>query len=72
MISNKDGKPYVSLPGEYGFCAFPVSYGKSGKFTFIVNEVGRVYKQDLGQDPAVAVTQWPSNEYGYSGWFQAN
>jgi hypothetical protein len=34
----------------FGVVAYPAEYGVSGVMTFIVNQQGRVYEKDLGQD----------------------
>ncbi|OHB69855.1 MAG: hypothetical protein A2W23_09860 [Planctomycetes bacterium RBG_16_43_13] len=46
-------------PDRYGFCAYPSVYGKTGKFTFIVNQAGVIYKKDNG---GKNIDQWPSKE----------
>jgi hypothetical protein len=38
--------------GGFGVIAWPVTYGESGLMTFIVNQDGDVYEQDLGSDTA--------------------
>ena len=38
--------------GGFGVIAWPVSYGETGVMTFIVNQDGVVYEQDLGPDTA--------------------
>jgi Protein of unknown function (DUF2950) len=38
--------------GGFGVIAWPVTYGESGLMTFIVNQDGDVYEQDLGPDTA--------------------
>ena len=34
----------------FGVLAWPVKYGETGVMTFIVNQQGVVYEQDLGPD----------------------
>ena len=34
--------------GGFALVAWPAEYGESGIMTFIVNQQGRVYQQDLG------------------------
>jgi len=50
--------------GIYAFVAWPLGYGSSGEYTYIVNEEGRVYKKDFGSGTAtLAFTTagvWPS------------
>ena len=51
-------------PGkEFGLCAYPCSYGRSGQFTFIVDAAAVVYAKDNGGRP---VTVWP--DVGAEGW----
>jgi len=38
--------------GGFGAIAWPVRYGETGVMTFIVNQAGEVYEQDLGPDTA--------------------
>jgi len=38
--------------GGFGVIAWPVTYGETGVMTFIVNQDGEVYEQDLGPDTA--------------------
>ncbi len=38
--------------GGFGVIAWPVRYGETGVMTFIVNQDGEVYEQDLGPDTA--------------------
>ena len=39
----------------FGVIAWPVTYGETGVMTFIVNQQGEVYEQDLGPDTAAKV-----------------
>lgn len=41
----------------FALVAWPASYGDSGIMTFIVNQQGRVYQKDLGEDTAKAVSK---------------
>ena len=50
----------------FAFCAYPASYGNTGVRTFIVNEAGVVYQNDLGSSGAIA--QWPSTDPTTVGW----
>ena len=36
----------------FAMVAWPAEYGDSGIMTFIVNQQGRVFQKDLGQDTA--------------------
>ena len=50
---------------KYAFCAFPAEYKKTGHFTYIVNEKGKIYKKDLKGEP---VHKWPSEMPQTKGW----
>ena len=39
----------------YGILAYPVTYGDTGVFTFMMNDAGAVYEKDLGPGSAEAV-----------------
>ncbi|GEM_PF-1583741 len=53
---------------EFGFCAFPSKYGSTGKFTFLVNEEGVVYRKDLGPQAPDGLDQWPGGDPKREGW----
>jgi hypothetical protein len=38
-------------PGTFGFCAYPADYGRTGKWTFVINESGKLYRVDTGGEP---------------------
>jgi hypothetical protein len=38
------------MVGGFALVAFPANWGKSGVMTFIVNQQGKVYQKNLGQD----------------------
>jgi hypothetical protein len=38
--------------GGFGAIAWPVRYGETGVMSFIVNQNGEVYEQDLGPETA--------------------
>jgi hypothetical protein len=42
------------LLGGFGVVAYPATYGNSGIMTFIVNQDGKVYQKDLGENTASA------------------
>jgi len=48
---------------EFGLCAFPSDYGRSGTLTFIVDARGGVYQRDTKGKP---VTSWP--DLKAEGW----
>jgi len=39
-----------NMVGGFGMVAFPSNWGKSGVMTFVVNQQGKVYEKNLGQD----------------------
>jgi hypothetical protein len=39
-----------NMIGGFALVAWPIEYGESGVMTFIVNQQGRVYQRDLGND----------------------
>ena len=41
-----------NMVGGFGMVAFPSNWGKSGVMTFVVNQQGKVYEKNLGQDTA--------------------
>ena len=41
-----------NMIGGFALVAWPAEYGKSGIMTFIVNQQGRVYQKDLGENTA--------------------
>lgn len=43
----------------FGFCAYPAEYGKTGKWTFIINENNTVFRLDTNGRPP---TEWPRDE----------
>lgn len=53
--------------GGFGLVAWPAEYGVSGIMTFIVNQRGRVYQQDLGPDTARLATAITAYDPG-PGW----
>ena len=44
-----------NMIGGFAMVAWPAEYGDSGVMTFIVNQQGRVYQKDLGEDTAKIV-----------------
>ena len=47
---------------KFGFAAYPVEYGKSGRYTFIINESNTVWKKDLGGKPPEMYPESPSKD----------
>lgn len=48
----KDYMDHGKLTGGFALVAFPEHWGRSGIMTFIVNQDGKVFQQDLGEDTA--------------------
>jgi hypothetical protein len=53
---------------RFAFVAYPAEYGQIAKRTFIVNQEGSVYGQDMGSEATKIVLQWPSNNPAGLGW----
>ena len=51
-------------PRQFGLCAYPAEYGKTGKSTFILNEWNTVWKKDTGGKPVDLFPADPAK----SGW----
>jgi len=49
---------------QFGFCAWPATYGRSGKWTYITSAKGIIYRKDAGGKP---VTTWPK-DLEKEGW----
>jgi hypothetical protein len=49
----------VHHPSQFGFCAFPEDYGRTGRHTFIVNEGNTIFRFELAGKP---LRDWPSDE----------
>jgi hypothetical protein len=70
-----DGNGPFDYAKQFGLCAVPVQYNRSGRNVFIVNHQGRVYQKDLASIPgreistgdvSEPVTTWPDVEK--EGW----
>jgi hypothetical protein len=59
----KSGK--VHHRTKFGFCAYPVEYGVTGRNTFIVNENNTVFWRHTYGDP---MDHWPSHEDQRHDW----
>lgn len=64
--NDSSGRPYKAVGGgantsAYGFYVRPEIYGKSGRRTYIVNETGTVYCNDMG-------TSSPVTAYSNTSW----
>ena len=72
--NRRGARDYVvhgKLVGGFGVIASPIAYGETGVMTFIVNQRGQVYEQDLGPDTASraeAITTYNPD----SDWTQAD
>jgi len=51
-------------PSRFGICAYPAEHGKTGRLSFIINEMNTVWKKDTGGKP---VDVFPADP-GRSGW----
>jgi hypothetical protein len=40
-------------PSSFGFCAYPADYDRTGRWTFVVNEAGKIYRVDTEGKPIV-------------------
>jgi hypothetical protein len=73
MVSDPDGEVYQKDDGKtnknrYGVVAWPAVPGATGRFTFITNEAGKVWKKDTGGKPVV---KWPGKDPSKDGWVLA-
>ena len=73
MVSDPDGEAYQKDDGKtnktkYGVVAWPAVPGATGKFTFITNESGKVWKKDTQGKP---VDKWPGKDPSKEGWILA-
>lgn len=71
MERDEEGIPYnqVEFKGvkalnefKFAFVAYPAEYGKTGRRTFIINELGTVYEIDPGNDKNKIILQWPGKD----------
>jgi hypothetical protein len=54
---------------HFGLVAVPAVYGKTGKLTFIMNEEGTIYYQDLGKSEYIDTYPGPGTDrHGWHGW----
>lgn len=60
----QNGKPDASET-SFAYCAWPVEYPKGGAMSFIVNQEGRIYKQDRKRGERI--TSWPASPEA-EGW----
>jgi hypothetical protein len=73
MVGDPDGEAYQKDDGKtnknrYGVVAWPAQPGVSGRFTFITNESGKVWKKDTQGQP---VDRWPGKDPAKDGWSPA-
>jgi hypothetical protein len=71
MQTDENGIPYRQVtdprPGvkpernlsKFAFCAYPAEYGRTGRFTFIIDEGNRRFKIDTAGKP---VLKWPTDD----------
>ena len=62
-----DGLDYTNEL-QFAFCAFPAAYKQTAADSFIINEVGIVYRKDTRGQP---VTKWPGADPTDDGWMIA-
>jgi hypothetical protein len=55
---------------EYGICAFPAQYNRSGTYVYVMNISGVVYQKDMGKRGEQGLTIYPNVTIG--GWEPAN
>ena len=69
IITGSNGTAY-DMQYEYGLCAVPGAYNRSGLQTFIIDTTGSVYQKDLGgttgAPPAALVEPFPDT--AADGW----
>ncbi len=65
---DKDGSAFTNK-ARYGVSAWPAQYGPGGRFTFLLNETGKVWKKDTGGRP---VDRWPGKDPAQEGWEPAD
>jgi hypothetical protein len=51
-----------NMIGGFGAIAWPSEYGATGIMTFIVNQQGKIYQKDLGEDTDLAAAALQSYE----------
>jgi hypothetical protein len=71
MQTDENGIPYRQVTGprpgikpernlsKFAFCAYPAEYGRTGRFTFIIDEGNRRFKIDTAGKP---VLKWPTDD----------
>ena len=63
-----DGNAWTNL-NRFAICAYPEVYGVTGRMTFLVSEMGVIYKKDTeGQ----VVESWPGPDPEKEGWSKAD
>jgi hypothetical protein len=70
MVGDPDGEAYQKDDGKtnktrYGVVAWPAVAGATGRFTFITNESGKIWKKDTQGQP---VDRWPGKDPAKDGW----
>ena len=74
MVGDPDGEAYQKDDGKtnktrYGVVAWPAVAGATGRFTFITNEAGKIWKKDTQGQP---VDRWPGKDPSKEGWTLAD
>jgi hypothetical protein len=70
MVGDPDGEAYQKDDGKtnktrFGVVAWPAVPGATGRFTFITNESGKIWKKDTQGKP---VDRWPGKDPAKDGW----
>lgn len=70
MVTDAEGGAYQKDDGKtnktkYGVVAWPAIPGATGRFTFITNESGKIWKKDTLGEP---VNAWPGADPSKDGW----
>jgi hypothetical protein len=79
MDTDDDGNPYrmdtqgVGSSGDrdrnnskFAFCAYPAEYGRTGRWTYVVNEGNTIFKSDTGGKPILEFPSDSKNAQDYS------
>ena len=61
---DKDGQSFTNK-ARFGVVAWPAGYGATGRFTFVMNESGKIWKKDTTGQP---VDKWPGKDPAAEGW----
>jgi hypothetical protein len=62
----RQGADKAHHPAKFGFCAYPVKYGVTGRNTFIINEGNTVFWSHTNGEP---MDHWPSDQDRRQHWW---